>query len=306
MYHRAFCLSKAYLLCGRELFREYYEQLFSERTRKSAQGVVADTRQAFTRRLNRWPQRDPNVTVVRDWYSPAVAIEYFDPRSRQQPFCEPHVTMSSLGDMGSSLVDNWHSPTVSHSDLHYVSAAETIEYAEWFVLLPGHDLALLPYALTFPSFDESGTRSMNQGGLGSYVADALSRLFFYSYRQSPNGLSFLRSFECAQNSSGPPDGPGVRGTLHLLRTLAIEVSLDAYLYGQSAEGDARLEGFKDYGGAALFFIASCYVRCQGSDSAPPFSGEECDEPFRNVQGFAEAFNCEPGTPMNPTEKCALM
>ncbi|KAL1473553.1 hypothetical protein MTO96_021922 [Rhipicephalus appendiculatus] len=216
MYHGALCLSKAYLLCGSELFREYYEQLFSERARATAQGVVARTRQAFVQRLDQWPYRNPNVTVVRDWPSPAFPIEYFDPRSREQRSYQPAPGVSSLVDMGSSLVDNWISAKFDHLDLTYLLASEMIEYADWFVLLPGYDLAVLPYALTFPSFDESGTRSMNHAGLGNYVADALSRLFLYR-------------------------------TLHLLRTLAIEVSHDAYLAAQSTEGDSYLEGFQKYG-----------------------------------------------------------
>ncbi|KAH7936034.1 hypothetical protein HPB52_016779 [Rhipicephalus sanguineus] len=197
MYHGALCLSKAYLLCGSELFREYYEQLFSERARAIAQGVVAGTRRAFAQRLNRWPHRNPNVTVVRDWPSPASPIEYFDPRSRAQRS-------------------------------YQVCLRSTVS---------------LPFI----------------------------------YRHNTNGLPLLRSLECARNYSRPRDGPAIYRTLHLLRTLAIEVSLDAYLAAQSTMGDAYLEGLQQYGSrAALFFIASCYAHCKGSDSLPSFSGDECD------------------------------
>ncbi|XP_070381862.1 uncharacterized protein [Dermacentor albipictus] len=305
MYHGALCLSKAYLLCGSELFREYFDEMFSDRAMTAARNVVAGTREAFARRLDHWPHRNPNVTVVRDWPSSTFPIEYFNPHF-EQPSPEPAPTVSSLGDMGSSLVDNWKLFETNHLDVRYLLAAERIEYAEWFVLLPDYDLALLPYALTFPSFDESGTRSMNQAGLGNYVADALSQLFFYRYRDATDGLSFLRSFECARNASRPRDGPRIYRTVHLLRTLATEVSLEAYRVGSSTEGDARLEAFENYGSVALFFIASCYALCRGSDSLPPFRGDECDEAFRNVQGFAGAFGCDTGSPMNPAVKCALM
>ncbi|KAH7935618.1 hypothetical protein HPB52_010551 [Rhipicephalus sanguineus] len=148
MYHGALCLSKAYLLCGSELFREYYEQLFSERARAIAQGVVAAT-----------------VTTR------TVSL-FFGHLSAPRTPVDPEMAPQSTGPC--------------------------TFFARW-----------------------------------------------------PRG--------CPSN---------------------------AYLAAQSTVGDVYLEGLQQYGsGAALFFVASCYAHCKGSDSLPSFSGDECDEPFRNVRGL---------------------
>ncbi|KAK8765196.1 hypothetical protein V5799_032193 [Amblyomma americanum] len=43
------------------------------------------------------------------------------------------------------------------------------------------DLALMPYAFTFPYFDQEAARAFNYAGVGSKVAEGLSRLFVDAY-----------------------------------------------------------------------------------------------------------------------------
>ncbi|XP_049514290.1 uncharacterized protein LOC125941318 [Dermacentor silvarum] len=305
MYHVAFCLGKAYLLSGSQMFRDYFdEELFSERASRVARRMVAETREAFSRRLSQWPQRDANRTAVQIGHFIDVALGYFDPRSGLQLPKQTPVAFFSRGD---SLVENWKSVVLNHADvLDRWEAAEQIEFAEWTVLLPGRQLAVLPYAFSFPSFDESATRFMNQGGLGNDIASALSQLFFHSYADSLDGdeSSLL---QCAgANASGSGDRhttPKLGGLA--LHTLALEASLEAYRAGGASVDDECLDGFEEYGAAAMFFVASCYALCRGGGGMKPYIGDEYDKLFGNVEGFAEAFGCEPGSPMNPIDKCAL-
>ncbi|XP_049515108.1 uncharacterized protein LOC125941580 [Dermacentor silvarum] len=197
--------------------------------------------------------------------------------------------------------------SLGHVNERHRWASEQIEFAGWFVLKPGNDLALLPYAITFPWISEGGTRFMNHGGLGNHVAWALSLLFFNGYVRSRDAVdAFNRAIESANKASRPRDVGDRDRVLQVFRMLALDVSYDAYRAAGAVEGDEHLEGFEGYGGAAMFFIASCYALCRGSDTPLPFAGAECDELFRNIEDFGIAFGCELGSAMNPFNKTALM
>ncbi|XP_072141295.1 uncharacterized protein [Dermacentor andersoni] len=305
-YHAALCLSKAHLLCGSDLFGKYFQDVISEQVMRLAQRVVADTRQAFASRLERWPYRDDSIRVVEDWPSTDVALGYFNPSPHDEKRQQMPATTCTR-DLGDSLVDNLLLASLGHVNESRRWTSEQIEHADWFVLMPGNDLALLPYALTFPWINEGSTRFMNYGGLGSQVAWALSGLFLSSYARSRDaGDAIKRVLESANKASRPRDLGGPDRILQILRTLALGVSYDAYRAASGAEGDEHLEGFEGYGGAAMFFIASCYALCRGSDTLLPFTGTECDVPFRNVEGFGDAFGCALGSAMNPFNKTAIM
>ncbi|XP_049514235.1 neprilysin-1-like [Dermacentor silvarum] len=289
LHHGAFCLSKAYLLGGNQLFLDYFDELLSERAVNSARRVVANTFKAFAQRIDKWPYRDLNYTVVRDWDTATdVALGYFDPHSglRTQVTCAQQATAPVLnpGDMDDSLVENWQSIALQLADERdRWAASEQIEFAEWTVLLPADFLAVLPYGLSFPSFDESATQFINQGGLGNHVASALSELFLQRYADSPG--TAISTLQCATNANRSGDSDSsVR---------------------RSGDNDEYLEGFGGYSATAMFFVASCYVLCGGHDGVRYSTGDECDEPFRNVNGFANAFTCELGSPMNPIDKCGF-
>ncbi|XP_072144666.1 uncharacterized protein [Dermacentor andersoni] len=306
MYHAALCLSKAHLLCGSDLFGKYFEKVLSEQELRAAQRVVADTRQAFASRLNRWQYKDDNVSLVDDWKSTDATLGYFNPRTQHYtPQQAPSVTCT--GDMGDSLVENFRLASLGRVNESHRWTSEQIQFADWFVLLPGKDLALLPYALSFPWLNEGGTRFMNQGGLGSNLAWALGVLFRSRYSRSLEASKAIsRVIERANKASRPRDAGGQNRHDQILRTLALDVSLDAYRSAGGVGADEHLEGFEGYGGAAMFFIASCYALCHGGDILLPFAGAECDVSFRNVEGFGDAFGCELGSAMNPLNKTAIM
>ncbi|KAH6941536.1 hypothetical protein HPB50_019303 [Hyalomma asiaticum] len=115
-----------------------------------------------------------------------------------------------------------------------------------------------------------------------------------------------RVIEGAEKASRPRDPAGSDRVIQIIRTLAFDVSFEAYRAGGATALDEHLEGFERYGSAAMFFIASCYALCRGSDGFVPFTGVECDEPLRNIEGFGEAFACELGSAMNPVQKTILM
>ncbi|XP_070380815.1 endothelin-converting enzyme-like 1 isoform X2 [Dermacentor albipictus] len=306
VYHAALCLSKAYLLCGSDLFVKYFQDVLSEPELRAAQRVVAGTRHAFASRLERWQYRDDNITLVEDWHSTDIALGYFDPLYMQYPGLQT-ADATCTRDLGDSLVDNMRLASMGHVPEAHRWVSEQIEHADWFVLMPGKDLALLPYALTFPWLSEVGTRFMNHGGLGGHVSWALSALFLSGYARSRDAVNaIIRVIESANKASRPSDVGGPDRIVQILRTLALDVSYDAYRAAGVVEGDEHLEGFEGYGAAAMFFIASCYALCRGSDTVLPFAGAECDETFRNVEGFGNAFGCELGSAMNPSNKTALM
>ncbi|XP_072141297.1 endothelin-converting enzyme-like 1 [Dermacentor andersoni] len=311
VYHAALCLSKAYLLCGRDLFGKYFQDVLSEPELRAAQRVVAGTRHAFASRLERWQYRDDNITLVEDWQSTDIALGYFDPLNQQNPGLrlsqQQTADATCTRDLGDSLVDNMRLASMGHVPEGHRWVAEQIEHADWFVLIPGKDLALLPYALTFPWLSEGVPRYMNHGGLGGHVAWALSALFLSGYARSRDAVNaIIRVIETANKASRPSDVGGPDRIVQILRTLALDVSYDAYRAAGALESDKHLEGFEGYGTAAMFFIASCYALCRGSDTVLPFAGAECDETFRNVEGFGNAFGCELGSAMNPSNKTALM
>ncbi|KAH7935247.1 hypothetical protein HPB52_004946 [Rhipicephalus sanguineus] len=306
LYHGAFCLSKAYLLAGNQMFQEYFEGLFTERTVKSARRVVSDTLEAFARQIDAGPYRDVNHTAVHGSSANAtnVTLRYFDPHFGSGK--EKHAAVFNPGDMDNSLVENWQSIVLHLADVRRRwTASEQIEFVESTVLLPGHVLAVLPHALSFPSFDESATRFMNQAGLGHHIASALSEHFLQRFADSSDTSDpVLHSPECANNVSRFGDSTSASRLLGVLTsTLALEVSLGAYRAGGAMNSDEILEGFEGYSTTTMFFLASCYALCGGHDGVHHFTGEECDEPFRNASGFADAFACEPGSRMNPLYKC---
>ncbi|XP_075526996.1 uncharacterized protein LOC142559256 [Dermacentor variabilis] len=303
LHHGAFCLSKAYLLGGNRLFGDYFDELLSERAVKSARRVVVNTFQAFAQRIDKWPHRDLKYTMVRDWDTATdVVLGYFDPHSGLRAHKQATAAVLNPGDMDDSLVENWPSIALRlQADAHdrWV-ASEQMEFEQWTVLLPADVVAVLPYALSFPSFDESATLFVNQGGLGNHVASALSEIFLQRYADSPGTAA--SALQCAGNASRFDEGqsPG-RLLRSLMRTLALEVSLEAYHAAGVGHNGESIEGFGGYGATAMFFVASCYVLCGGHDGVRHSTGDECDESFRNVNGFANAFACEPGSLMSPVD-----
>ncbi|KAH6941507.1 hypothetical protein HPB50_019164 [Hyalomma asiaticum] len=310
LYHGAFCLSKAYLLTGNQLFQEYFDELFSERAMNSARHVVSDTFDAFALQLDAWPYRDANLTAVKDSKADRdLVLDYFNPHSGRDKRKHAEAAVFNPGDLDDSLVGNWQSIAPHIADVrHRWAAAEQIEFVEWTVLLPDHVVAVLPHALSFPSFDESATRFMNQGGLGNHVALALSERFFRSYADSSEAAFSASQYrECATNATHFGDSSSAAGLSSVaMRTLALEVSLNAYHAGAPQHRRENLDGFEGYNATAMFFVASCYALCGGHDGVLHFTGYECDEAFRNVSGFAEAFACEPGSLITPLNRCGLM
>ncbi|KAH6941506.1 hypothetical protein HPB50_019163 [Hyalomma asiaticum] len=302
-YHSAFCLSKAYLLCGSEIFRNYFNDMSSVQAGSVAHQVVVRTREELLRRLSQRPEMDANTSVVKRRHFPDVVLDFFDPRFA----VGGQEVLEASYHLGDSLVDNWRSIPFNRLDVQgRWAAAEEIEFAEWTMLLANGDLAVLPYALSFPSFEESATLFMNQGGLGNHVASALSQVVYNSHADSRGAdESPVPSLKCESVNGSNSDGGITATQLERLtpRVLALQVSLEAYRAGSAPGGDRRLEGFEDYSSVAMFFIASCYALCRGSTKSSV--GDEFDTLFSSVDGFAEAFGCTPGSPMNPVDKCTL-
>ncbi|XP_054920658.2 neprilysin-1-like [Dermacentor andersoni] len=62
----------------------------------------------------------------------------------------------------------------------------------------------------------------------------------------------------------------------------------------------RLHGLDDYTDDQVFFLTYCLTTCATNNT-----GETCNVPLRQMQRFASAFRCSPGSPMNPEKKCTF-
>ncbi|KAH6941358.1 hypothetical protein HPB50_016956 [Hyalomma asiaticum] len=187
--------------------------------------------------------------------------------------------------MGHSFVDNMRPASLGHVTESRRQASEQIAEADWFVVEPGKDLELLPYALAFPWFNEDGT-------------------CYATSKEAARAIN--RAVESSNRTSRPHHAVGPYRIAQVLCTLALEASYDAHRAVGAAEVDEHLERFERYGSTTMFFIASCHGLCLGSDKLDLSACAECDKPFRNIEGFGEAFGCELGSAMNPVNKTALM
>ncbi|KAH9384637.1 hypothetical protein HPB48_026647 [Haemaphysalis longicornis] len=72
--------------------------------------------------------------------------------------------------------------------------------------------------------------------------------------------------------------------------------------------ERRLPGLP-YNAKQLFFVSSCVKWCASGDAkwgqryAPWW--KRCNVPLTHLEDFAEAFECAPGTPMNPPARCSF-
>ncbi|KAK8762368.1 hypothetical protein V5799_026367 [Amblyomma americanum] len=210
--------------------------------------------------------------------------------------------------MGESLVANWQL-AAQGSFLNPSSwrLSKVIQELGLYVLhadTEEPDASLLPYAFSFPYFDHGATDALNYAGIGSRVAEALSQLFFSAYFTSPEALdAFKNQFHCMENSTS--NKIYRRSYAPYLEPLSLKTALYAYR-ARNAATDVRVRGLEFLTPEQLFFVAACYVRCVRPSGPPGTVDGQCDKTFQHVAEFADAFQCAPGTRMNPSHRCELL
>ncbi|XP_077501194.1 endothelin-converting enzyme 1-like [Amblyomma americanum] len=309
--HRAFCFSKTFVVTGDALLHRFSDATLPARIRPQARALILDVRQSLHGRLLRWKFYDENLTVVHNWNSTSVALLYFKKPGGGDSDDKSEATdghQEGLVDMGESLVANWQL-AAQGSFLNPSSwrLSKVIQELGLYVLhadTEEPDASLLPYAFSFPYFDHGATDALNYAGIGSRVAEALSQLFFSAYFTSPEALdAFKNQFHCMENSTS--NKIYRRSYAPYLEPLSLKTALYAYR-ARNAATDVRVRGLEFLTPEQLFFVAACYVRCVRPSGPPGTVDGQCDKTFQHVAEFADAFQCAPGTRMNPSHRCELL
>ncbi|KAK8762366.1 hypothetical protein V5799_026365 [Amblyomma americanum] len=309
--HRAFCFSKTFVVTGDALLHRLSDAALPAGIRPQARALILDVRQSLHSRLLRWKFYDENVTVVHDWNSTSVALLYFEKPGEVDSDDKSEATdvhQEGLVDMGESLVANWQlAARASFLNPSSRRLSKVIQELGLYVLhadTEEPDVSLLPYAFSFPYFDHGVTDALNYAGIGSRMAEALSQLFFSAYFTSPEAsAAFKNQFYCMMNGTSSKMDQKSYGPY--LEPLSLKTALYAYR-ARNTGTDVRVRGLEFLTPEQLFFVAACYVRCVRPSGPPGVADGQCDKAFQHVAEFADAFQCPPGTRMNPSHRCELL
>ncbi|KAK8771787.1 hypothetical protein V5799_024969, partial [Amblyomma americanum] len=78
LVHCAFCFSKTFVVTGDALLHRFSETTLPADLRPQARALILYVRQSPHGRLLRWKFYDENLTVLHDWNSTSVALQYFE------------------------------------------------------------------------------------------------------------------------------------------------------------------------------------------------------------------------------------
>ncbi|KAH7975079.1 hypothetical protein HPB49_023435 [Dermacentor silvarum] len=274
--YNAFCFTTAYLLSRGALLENYVSEAVHKDARASADGVMRSVGDAFLRRLSKWSQFQEDITVVADWSATPSEV-----------FHETHVIRARrrLPRLISNVPDDVY---------EVVGAINSLELS-----VPSSrskTLRLLPLSFSFPVFDVRLSAAANYAGLGGQVGSALSWLLLTAYAGDARTSDVVSNLSACVEK-GPSHALQLDSALN--QALTAGVLVDAYEY-ESAAHDTRVGA---YNGTRLLLMALCYFACTGRDTVN--EGAICDSAMRQAKEFARAFNCVPGTPMNPEKRCNL-
>ncbi|KAL3202401.1 hypothetical protein MRX96_053392 [Rhipicephalus microplus] len=117
-------------------------------------------------------------------------------------------------------------------------------------------------------------------------------------------MSFRNARDCVNKS--------LQGVAHSVATVVAELaSLEALADAIVTNGSNDLSvlhgGLEQYSGMQMFFVAWCFLRCGEQRIVDGENVEEdpCSHVLRHVRRFSEAFQCAPGTFLNPEDKCEI-
>nr|XP_054930132.1 neprilysin-like [Dermacentor andersoni] len=296
VHYGIFCATRAMFFSRQALFGRYNADVFQGKAGPVARELALSVRLAFWRRLSNWTYFDENVTVVADWSSLTTAFHNFEKHSEENET----VVRGQLPDMTDSLVSNWQHSAIVRNTPEVEQMLLSMIRLRYYVHSYGkRDFQLMPYALSFPLFDSTLPSSVNYGGFGFGVTVALGDLLLnvYDARKVPQILSL---YDCLQASQF---GEGAIARYYAAQTIGLNALVDAYESSGRALDNA-VKGLEKYQGLPLVFIAMCYILCDG-DITVGNSEAACNLPLQQLPRFAEAFDCAPGEPMNPANRCEL-
>jgi predicted metalloendopeptidase len=219
---------------------------------------------------------------------------------------------------------------------------EPVDKDEWFwppqtvnagYLPTGNEINFPAGILQPPIFHRDFPAAMNYGSIGLAIGHELTHGFDDQGRKfDPTGKMdewwepdvserYEKQAECVAgfyNAYEVEPGVHVNGELTLGENIAdiggIKLAHHAYRLWQDRHGvpEPLVEGLTN---EQLFWVAAGQTWC--TVVSPEYLREQVTTdphtpamyrvygPLSNLDGFAEAFECEPGTPMNPKEKCEV-
>ncbi|XP_050037055.1 neprilysin-1-like [Dermacentor andersoni] len=184
-------------------------------------------------------------------------------------------------------------------------------------------------AMEPPTLYLSGTTAMIYGSFGTLIAECIVRSFdkrgvlftgegkrelwwhspVYTQRVGCDLLSDRKSGGSGTTSdaktlpAGSRDQREVRFAPLFPLAPALTTSFIAHRRASIKDGrhvQHRLQWLADYTNDQVFFLTYCLMTCVTNNT-----GETCNVPLRQMQRFASAFRCSPGSPMNPVKKCTF-
>nr|XP_037278114.1 endothelin-converting enzyme 2-like [Rhipicephalus microplus] len=181
-----------------------------------------------------------------------------------------------------------------------------------------NELSVSLHALNSPLFVEGGGRTVNMAGLGAQYAAALARAFdsrgvlLEGRGGTSSGLWWARaSYHEYEHRTGACAGEA-HGEASLVGDLepfegvaALEIAHAAFgaTHWMSDKGRRPRRSFLGLSEEQAFFASFCQAHCAREPTVR--QRLSCTLPLRNYRGFAAAFACPAGSPMNPAKRCGF-
>ncbi|KAL1416748.1 hypothetical protein MTO96_000694 [Rhipicephalus appendiculatus] len=243
LYYKAFCVSKA-LFFSPSLIAKYSSNEFHSKAGAVAKEMVLSIRLAFARRLSKWPYYNPNVTVIANWNSLDSAFRDFEYDDETG-----HTASNGVPDMTDSFMANWQHSVLLNSTRQVTELSNAVRHL-WLrsTSWGEHDFHLMPYTLSFPFFDSKLPTSVNFGGFGAEVADALGAILVGSYQAYSNVTDSL--FKCLMRG---PSGEEEYAKEYVSSAIGYSAVVDAFR--QVPHTAWVLEGLEKFSDMQLLFIS---------------------------------------------------
>ncbi|KAL1430493.1 hypothetical protein MTO96_014937 [Rhipicephalus appendiculatus] len=197
VYYGVFCASRAMFFSRRALFARYNADVLHDKANTIARELTLSVRTAFRRRLSNWAHFDENITVVANWSSLSMVFANLEERSEEN---ETRI-QGQLPDMTDSFLKNWQHSVLVRNEPEVEDMLHSMLHLSYYVISYGkRDFQLMPYALSFPLFDAMLPSSVNYGGFGLEITQALSDLLLGLYEASvvPHNMSLAECLTASQ------------------------------------------------------------------------------------------------------------
>lgn len=217
----------------------------------------------------------------------------------------------------SRVIDRSDSVTVhSKANSMYVYSLNVVNVNAALMVVPFYTDGL-PVAITYGSvgtiiaheiihgFDVSGRLYDDAGGFADWWSNSTNA----AYRESVTCL--LDQMQELSHLSG-----SVTLEENVADNGGLRCAYDAYTVAASQVPKlVQLRGLENFEEDQLFFVSYCYKFCgvdpgghvseRARQPSHPIERLRCNVPLMNLAEFSSAFECEPGSSMNPSEKCSV-